>query len=131
MLEAQGFAAVRWVDASGKAVGNAQFIADPGSGTATLILPRSAFGDISHGWVFTVVLTGQDGFSSDQARGFQATPQDYQFGVCKPGGTSPICAVRPDIVAKVMDTITPSGVSQVSELDRALGPVVLQGVTVP
>ena len=34
------------------------------------------------GWGFTVVLTGQDGFSSDQARGFQPTPQDFQFGVC-------------------------------------------------
>ena len=27
------------------------------------------------GWGFTVVLTGQDGFSPDQARGFQPTPQ--------------------------------------------------------
>mgnify|MGYP003694184117 CR=1 FL=1 len=44
------------------------------------------------GWAFTVVLTGQDGFSADQARGFQPTPQDFQFGVCAPGGRRP--AVR-------------------------------------
>jgi glucoamylase len=30
-----------------------------------------------------------------------------------------------------MDTITPPGVSQDTELDPTLGPVVLQGVTVP
>ena len=32
---------------------------------------------------------------------------------------------------KVIDTITPPGVSQATELNPALGPVVLQGVTVP
>jgi glucoamylase len=31
----------------------------------------------------------------------------------------------------VMDTITPPGVSQDTELNPVLGPVVLQGVTVP
>jgi glucoamylase len=30
-----------------------------------------------------------------------------------------------------MDTITPAGVSQATELDPTRGPVVLQGVTVP
>ena len=34
------------------------------------------------------MLHGQDGFSSDQARGFAPTPQDFQFGVCAPGGTT-------------------------------------------
>ena len=41
------------------------------------------------GWVFTVALTGQDGFSPDQARTFAATPQPFNFGVCASGGTSP------------------------------------------
>jgi hypothetical protein len=31
----------------------------------------------------------------------------------------------------VIDTIPPSGVSQATELDPTLGPVILQGVTVP
>ena len=48
--------------------------------------------DADSGWSFTVVLTGQDGFSADQARGFQPTPQDFQFGVCAPGGTATRCA---------------------------------------
>jgi glucoamylase len=77
------------------------------------------------------VLTGQDGFSSDQARGFQPTPQEFQFGVCAPGGTAPICGVDPNTVPKALDVITPPGVAQSTELDPTLGPVVLQGVTIP
>jgi glucoamylase len=84
---------------------------------------------VGSGWVFTVALTGQDGFSSDQARSFAATPQPFQFGVCAPGGTSPICSVDPSTVPKVMDTITPQGVSQATELDPTRGNVVLQGVS--
>jgi glucoamylase len=78
-----------------------------------------------------VVLTGQDGFSSDQARAFTATPGAFTFGVCAVGGTSPICAVNPATVPKAMDVITPAGVSQATELDPTLGPVVIRGVTVP
>jgi glucoamylase len=33
-------------------------------------------------------------------------------------------------VAKAMDVITPPGVSQATELDRTLGPVVIRGVPV-
>jgi glucoamylase len=78
-----------------------------------------------------VVLTGQDGFSSDQARAFDPTPQPYAFGVCAAGDTSPICTVDPATVPKAMDIITPAGVSQATELNPTLGPVVIQGVTVP
>jgi glucan 1,4-alpha-glucosidase len=130
-IEAQGFAPLQWVDASGASVGTGQLVADQPSGTATIVLPRSAFGSVSSGWVFTVVLTGQDGFSSDQARGFTATPGAFTFGVCASGGTSPICSFDPNKVPKVMDTITPDNVSQVTELDPTRGPVVLQGVPVP
>ena len=77
------------------------------------------------------MLTGQDGFSSDQARAFTATPGAYSFGVCAPDGTSPICKVDPTTVPKAMDVITPSGVMQATELDPTLGPVVIQPVTVP
>ena len=55
--------------------------------------PRS--GTPGPGWGFTVVLTGQDGFSADQARGFQSTPQDFQFGVCATASANPHCTVRP------------------------------------
>jgi glucoamylase len=79
----------------------------------------------------TVVLHGQDGFSPDQARGFQPTPQDFQFGVCAPGGTSPICAVDPGSVPKAMDVLTPTGVSQADELDPTQPPVTVAGITLP
>jgi glucoamylase len=130
-LEAQGFAPVVWSDASGASLGSAQFIVDQPSGTATLVMPISAFGTVASGWTFTVVLTGQDGFSSDQARAFTTTAGSFSFGVCASGDTSPICSVDPTTVPKVMDTIPPTGVSQGTELDPTLGPVVLQGVTVP
>jgi glucoamylase len=84
-----------------------------------------------------VVLTGQDGFSPDQARGFQAVPEDFQFGVCTralhDAGTDPICAVDPGTVPKAMDVFTPTGVSQVTELDPtpAGQPVTLEAVRIP
>jgi glucoamylase len=92
-------------------------------------VPESTFGKPGSGWAFAVALTGQDGFSSDQARSFAPTPQPFQFGVCAPGASSPICAVDPATVPKVMDTVTPTGVSQATELDPTRGPVVLQGVS--
>jgi glucoamylase len=78
-----------------------------------------------------VVLTGQDGFSPDQARGFAPTAQPFLFGVCAPGGTAAICSFDPGSVPKAVDVITPAGVSQATELDPTLGPVVIQPVTVP
>jgi glucoamylase len=77
------------------------------------------------------VLTGQDGFSSDQARGFQPTPQDFQFGVCATASTDPHCTVDPNTVPKAMDVVVPDGVAQSTELDYTLGPVVLEDVTIP
>ena len=52
------------------------------------------------GWAFTVVLAGQDGFSGDQARGFQPTPQDFQFGVCATPSADPHCTFSPGAVPK-------------------------------
>ena len=130
-VEVQGFASPVWIDPSGNGVGSAVFVPDDGTQTATLELPIAQFGTVGPGWTFTVALTGQDGFSSDQARAFAPTPQDFAFGVCQPGGSSPICAVDPGTVPKVMDTFTPADVDQKTELDPTRGPVVLQGVTVP
>ncbi len=120
-----------WVDANGNAVGSLQFVVDDPSGTATLILPKAAFGTVGSGWTFTVTLTGQDGFSGDQARSFAATPQSFQFGVCAVGQTSPVCSADPNTVPKVIDTIPPSDTSQATELDPTAGPVVVHGVRVP
>jgi len=130
-LEVQGFAAPVWVDAAGNTVGTAAVTASQVARTITVALPLSVFGTPASGWSFAVVLTGQDGFSPDQARGFAATAQPFQFGVCAPGGTSPICAVAPGAVPKAMDVSTPTGVSQATELDPTLGPVVISGVAVP
>jgi glucoamylase len=128
-LEIQGFASPIWVGAPPGA--SPQVVVNDPTGTVTLILPQSEFGTVVPGWVFTVALTGQDGFGTDQARNFTATPGDFTFGVCAVGRSSPICSVEPGTVAKVMDTIPPSDVSQATELDPTLGPVVLHGVTVP
>ena len=79
-----------------------------------------------------MVLTGQDGFSSDQARGFQTTPQDFQFGVCATASADPHCTVDPGTVPKAMDVLTPAGVLQSDELDYTLhSPVALHGVAIP
>ena len=131
-IEVQGFQSPVWVDANGHAVGSLQFVVDGPTGTATLILPKAAFGTVDSGWTFTVALTGQDGFSGDQARSFAPTPQPFQFGVCAPGApASPICSVDPKAVPKVIDTIPPSGISQDAELDPTTGPVTVHGVSLP
>ncbi len=44
---------------------------------------------------------------------------------------SPICTFPAAEVPQAMDVITPAGVSQSTELDPTLGPVVIRGVTVP
>jgi glucoamylase len=130
-VEAQGFSPPSWVDSQGSSVGTAFMLTDDASRTVTIALPEAQFGTPGAGWSFSVVLTGQDGFSSDQARAFAATPQDFSFGVCATGGTSPICSVDPLTVPKAVDVITPAGVSQATELDPTAGPVVVQPVPVP
>jgi glucoamylase len=131
-LEVQGFAGPVWQDAAGNQVGPVTaVVASTAAKTVTIAVPESAFGTPGAGWTFTLALTGQDGYSSDQARGFAATPQPYQFGVCAAGGSAPICSADPGSVPKVLDTIPPSGVTQADELDPTKGPVTLHGVAVP
>jgi glucoamylase len=130
-VEVQGFASPAWVDAAGNSVGTASALAVQADKTITVALPEAQFGTPTSGWGFSVVLAGQDGFSSDQARAFTSTPGAYSFGVCAVGGTAPICSVDPTSVPKAMDVITPAGVSQATELDPTLGPVVIQPVAVP
>jgi len=126
LVEVQGFGQ-RYVDASGATLGSVAITANALSRFITFSVPKSSLGQPGPGWVFTVVLTGQDGFSPDQARGFQTTPQDFQFGVCATATTDPHCTVDPGTVPKAMDTLTSPG-----ELDYTLhNPVVLTGVPIP
>jgi glucoamylase len=131
-LEIQGFASPVWVNAAGGQVGTpTAVVASTVAKTITIALPEAEFGTPGSGWTFTVAITGQDGYSADQAIPFTTNPGEYTLGVCPVGGTEPICALNPSTVPEVMDTITPPGVSQDTELNPVNGPVVLQGVTVP
>jgi glucoamylase len=130
-VEVQGFAPPVWVNAGGGSVGTAFALAVQADKTITIALPEAQFGTPGSGWGFSVVLTGQDGFSSDQARSFTPTPGAFSFGVCASGGTAPVCSADPNTVPKAVDLITPAGVSQATELDPTLGPVVIQPVPVP
>jgi hypothetical protein len=120
------------VDASGATLGTATISANQISHFITFRVSKATLGTPGPGWGFNVVLTGQDGFSQvDQARGFQPTPQPFQFGICATASADPHCTFPPGSVPKAMDVITPAGVIQSTELDYTLGPVVLSGVTMP
>ena len=98
----------------------------------TFAVPKAALGTPAPGWGFTVVLTGQDGFSSDQARGFQPTPQPFQFGVCATASSDPHCTVDPGTVPKAVDVLTPTGTLQSDELDYTIhNPVTIAPVVIP
>jgi glucoamylase len=131
LLEVQGFAPGVYEDAQGNSLGTITTTVDAATRTVMFTVPAATLGHPGPGWDAVVTVTGQDGFSPDQARGFAATPQPFAFGVCAPGGIAPICSVDPATVPKVIDTITPLGVSQATELDPTLGPAVLIGVSFP
>ena len=131
LLEVQGFGQ-RYIDAGGNTLGTIAISANQISRFITFRVPASVLGNPTSGWTFTVVLTGQDGFSSDQARAFASTPQPFNFGVCATASSDPHCTVDPNTVPKAMDVVTPAGVQQSTELDYTLSnPVILQGVTIP
>ena len=131
LLEVQGFGQ-RYIDANSNTVGTITISANAISRYITFSVPTSSLGGTpGSGWGFTVVLTGQDGFSADQARAFTATPGAYSFGVCASTSSDPHCTVVPNTVPKAMDVITPPGVNQSTELDYTLGPVVIEGVFIP
>jgi glucoamylase len=131
LIEVQGFGQ-RYVDAGGATLGTVTVRANEISRFITFSVPKATLGQPGPGWGFTVVLTGQDGFSPDQARGFAPTPQEFLFGVCATASADPHCTVDPGTVPKAIDVITPTGVSQADELDYTLHqPVVLQAVTIP
>jgi glucoamylase len=132
LLEVQGFGQ-RFVDAHGTVLGTISISANQISRFITFNVPTSTLGGTpGSGWAFTVVLTGQNGFSPDQARGFASTPQPFLFGLCATVSPDPRCTVDPSTVPKALDVITPAGVDQSNELDYTLhNPVTLQGVAIP
>ena len=132
LIQVQGFGQ-RYVDAAGATLGTVAI-------TRQLALPlhhlhasrRRRSATPGPGWGFTVVLTGQDGFSNDQARGFQPTPQDDSSSAsARPRAPTRTARSPPAPCRRLIDVITPAGVTQSTELDYTLGPVVLQGVTIP
>src|SRR3954469_5476265 len=125
LIEVQGFGE-RYVDASGNTLGDVTIGANGTLRYITFSVTKASLGTPAAGWGFTVVLTGQDGFSSDRARGFQPTPQDFQFGVCAAASADAHCTANPGTVPKAMDTLTAQ-----SELDYTVHPVVLTAVTIP
>ena len=131
LIQAQGFGQ-RYEDADGATLGTLSISGNPISRFITVRVPKASLGQPVSGWGFTVVLHGQDGFSSDQARGFQPTPAPFQFGVCASASLDPHCTAAPGTVPKLMDVITPDGISQANEVDYTLhAPVVLTGVVIP
>jgi glucoamylase len=132
LLEVQGFGQ-RYIDATGATLGTIAISANAISHFITFSVPASSLGGVpASGWGFTVVLTGQDGFSPDQARGFAPTPQDFLFGVCAAPSSDPHCTFNPGAVPKALDVIPPPGVPQSHELDYTLvSPVTLQGISIP
>ena len=130
-IEVEGFAAPQHVAADGTWLGQVTVTASEVSRAITVIVPKEALGQPGSGWVFSVVLHGQDGFQPDRARPFAPTPQAFLFGACAAGVTSPICADDPATRPKAMDVITPPGADQAVELDPTRDPVLVEGVPVP
>jgi glucoamylase len=131
LIEVQGFGQ-RYVDATGATLGIVSIRGNAISRYITFSVPEASLGTPGPGWGFAVVLTGQDGFSPDQARGFAPTPQPFQFGVCASATTDPHCTVDPGTVPKAVDVLTPEGTSQADELDYTLhSPVTIAPVVVP
>jgi len=131
LIEVQGFGQ-RFVDADGSTLGTIGIRGNAISRNITFAVPKDALGTPAAGWGFTVVLTGQDGFSGDQARGFTPTPQGFQFGVCATASSDPHCTFDPGQVPKAVDVLTPTGVAQSDELDYTIhNPVTIAPVVVP
>jgi glucan 1,4-alpha-glucosidase len=124
-IEVQGFGQ-QYVDAAGTTLGQVDITGNEVSRYITFSVTKASLGTPGPGWGFALTLAGQDGFSADQARGFQPTPQEFQFGVCATASADAHCTADPPSVPKAMDTLTAP-----SELDYTLHPVVLTAVTIP
>src|SRR5947209_14163721 len=81
LIEVQGFGQ-QYVDAHGTTLGTVDIHANAISRFITFSVPKASLVQPGPGWGFTVVLTGQDGFSPDQALGFQGTLTEFKLGIC-------------------------------------------------
>jgi glucoamylase len=129
LLEVQGFGQ-RFEDAHGSSVGTISIDANAISRFITFSVPTAALGgEPGAGWGFAVALTGEDGFETDLARAFTATPGSFTFGVCAAASADAHCTAGPTTVPKVLDVLTPSGILQSDELDYTVhSPVTVQAV---
>ena len=94
-IEVQGFGQ-QFVDASGATVGSVAITGNPISRYITFSVDKAALGGTpASGWTFNVVLTGQDGFSSDQARGFTADAGGLLLRSLRAGRQRPAVHRRP------------------------------------
>ena len=109
LIEVSGFGQ-RYIDAGGTTLGIVSVTARTSAKTVLFSVPAATLGHPTDGWDVAVALTGQDGFSSDQARGFAPTPEGFAFGVCAAASADPRCTVDPETVPKIMDALTPLGV---------------------
>jgi glucoamylase len=131
LIEVEGFGE-RYVDAAGNTQGDVLISGNRTLRYITFSVTKASLGTPAAGWGFTVVLTGQDGFSGDRARGFQPTPEPFQFGVCAAASADPHCTFAPGQVPKAIDVLTPAGTTQADELDyTAHDPVTIAPVVVP
>jgi glucoamylase len=146
-IEVDGFGRAQWQTALGSSPGTITGVSgNPASGQITITVPTAALGTIGSGWTVTVALAGQDGFGTDDARAFTATPGAFTFGVCSAAeaAQSPepqVCQVSPSIEPEVLDTVPPAGVTLSGELNllnypgntttTLTTPPQLQGITVP
>jgi hypothetical protein len=133
LIEVQGFGQ-RYLDASGNTLGQVSISGNDVSRYITFSVSKASLGQPGPGWGFSVVLHGQDGFSGDgdQARQFQPTPQDFQFGECATASADAHCTFPANQLPKAMDVFTPAGVAQSDELDYTKhNPVVIEPVVMP
>jgi glucoamylase len=131
LIEVQGFGE-RYVGASGATLGDVSISANRVLRYITFSVTKASLGTPAAGWGFTVVLAGQDGFSSDQARGFTPTPQGFQFGVCATANATPRCTFPPGQVPKAIDVLVPAGATQGDELDYTVhSPLTIAPVVMP
>ncbi|MGD0559053.1 MAG: glucodextranase DOMON-like domain-containing protein [Streptosporangiaceae bacterium] len=141
-IEVDGFGTAQWQTALGTSAGTIAAVSgNTADGQITITVPTASLGSFGSGWSVAVALFGQDGYGTDDARAFTATPEAYTFGVCAAASSAQVCQVSPSIEPEVMDTIAVPGVSIGSELNllnypgntttQLTTPVLLQGATVP
>ena len=100
----------------------------------TFSVPTSSLGGTpSSGWGFTVVLTGQGRLQPRPGPQLRTDSAALPVrGLCATASNDPHCTADPNSVPKVIDVLTPPGVSQSDEIDYTLhNPVTLQPITFP